>query len=70
MNHDHLTALSLLSIESEILRSLNFDDIIHEIATAKARKVYIMFETLNTCVVTVVAFAFVTYNRTIISLLE
>ena len=41
MSQDHLTALSLLSIESEILRSLNFEDIIHEFATAKARKMHI-----------------------------
>ena len=41
MSQDRLTALSLLSIESEILRSLNFEDIIHEFATAKARKMHI-----------------------------
>ena len=42
MSQDRLTALSLLSIESEILRSLNFEDIIHEFATAKARKMQIL----------------------------
>ena len=37
MNQDQLTALSLLSIENEITRSLNVDDIPNEFATAKAR---------------------------------
>ena len=37
MNQDRLAALSL-SIESEVMRSLNVDDLIHEFATAKAGK--------------------------------
>ena len=35
---DHLSALAPLNIESELVRSLNVDDIINDFATAKARK--------------------------------
>ena len=35
---DNLSALALLSIESEFVRSLNVDDIINDFATAEARK--------------------------------
>ena len=38
MSQTRLSALSLLSIESEILRSLNYNDIINNFATTKARK--------------------------------
>ena len=41
MTQDRLAALSLLSIESEVMRSLNVDDIVHQFATAKARKKHI-----------------------------
>ena len=39
MSEDRLVGLTLLSIESDILRELNFDDIIDEFANKKARKV-------------------------------
>ena len=35
---DHLSALTLLSIENELVRLLNVDDIINDFATAKSRK--------------------------------
>lgn len=38
MSQSRLSALSLLSIESEIVRSLNYDNIIHDFASTKARK--------------------------------
>jgi len=39
MSEDRLVGLTLLKIESDILRELNFDDIIDEFINKKARKV-------------------------------
>ena len=39
MTQDRLTDLAVLSIESEIARTVDFDDIIHYFANLKARKV-------------------------------
>ena len=38
MTQDQLCSLSLMSIESDKLRSLSFDDVISDFALAKARK--------------------------------
>ena len=38
MSEDRLNALALLSIESDLLRSLDFADIITEFASLKARR--------------------------------
>lgn len=40
MNDYRLSSLARLSIESELLRSLNFDDVINEFAESKSRKKY------------------------------
>ena len=39
MTQEKLSALSLLSIESDMLRKLDFNDIIEEFAVRKARRV-------------------------------
>jgi len=39
MHEDRLVGLTLLSIECDILRQLEFDDVIDHFATKKARKV-------------------------------
>jgi len=39
MSQERLSGLSILSIEHEIAKSINFDDVIHEFALAKARKI-------------------------------
>lgn len=39
MSEDRLVGLTLLSIESDIMRELNFDDIVNDFANRKARKV-------------------------------
>ena len=38
MGQDRLSNLKLLSIESDTLMDMSFDDIIHEFARSKARK--------------------------------
>lgn len=38
MGHDRLSILALLSTESDTLLDMSFDDIIHEFARSKARK--------------------------------
>ena len=38
MSQDSLSALSILCIESNKLRQINFDDLLHDFATTKARK--------------------------------
>ena len=39
MSDDRLSALSILSIERDYVQKLNFEDIIADFASAKARKV-------------------------------
>lgn len=39
MGQERLSGLSILSIEHEIAKSINFDDVINEFALAKARKI-------------------------------
>jgi len=39
MGQDRLISLMVLSIESDILRGLSFDDLIDEFASKKSRKV-------------------------------
>jgi hypothetical protein len=39
MSHSRLTSLAVLSIERELAEKLNFDDVIRDFATRKARKV-------------------------------
>jgi len=41
MTSDRLSDLALLSIESDVLREIQFDDILNDFATRKARKVHI-----------------------------
>ena len=41
MSHDRLSNLAVMSIEHDILRELDFNDIIDEFASRKARKVSI-----------------------------
>lgn len=38
MNQDRLNSLAIISIESDIAKSIDYDDIIDEFATQKARK--------------------------------
>jgi hypothetical protein len=42
MCNDRLSHLSLMSIEADILREINFEDLINEFAGKKARKVSLL----------------------------
>jgi hypothetical protein len=42
MSHERLSNLALMSIEQDILREVDFTDVIDEFASRKARKVSIM----------------------------
>ena len=39
MGESRLSALSILSIESDLVEALSFDDIIYEFASMKARRI-------------------------------
>lgn len=41
MTSERLSDVALLSIESELLRKIHFDDILDDVAARKARKVYV-----------------------------
>ena len=41
MRNERLSNLALLSIESDVLRQIDFDDVINDFAALKARKVHI-----------------------------
>jgi len=42
MTQDHLSNLTILSIESDVLRSLNFEDTIKQFSIKKSRKVCLL----------------------------
>ncbi len=41
MHQERLAALSLMCIENDVVRQLNFNDIIDQFAAAKARSVHV-----------------------------
>lgn len=41
MTQERLSNLMLLSLESDILRDMNFDDIVNTFANKKSRKIFI-----------------------------
>ena len=41
MGQERLTSLSIVSIEYDVASSLNYDDIIDDFASSKARKIYL-----------------------------
>jgi len=51
MGHERLDSLSLLCIEADMLRSVDFDDVIKDFALAKSRKrtFWIMDCIVNVC---------------------
>ena len=47
ISQQRLNHLSLMSIENELLRKQNFDELIHEFACKKARNILLQFECLT-----------------------